>query len=153
MATMQRSKLRDSVQTWKQKAIRRGKQLKQAHKRLRDLVQSRDRWKRKAQTRQARILQLHAEVQRLTHAKKNLRPPLSIYPQPSDDPDVSGPEVADVVQFSSRLEEQCHRPSVSEGAPPNGSAEHDSPLGAEARVLFADTPKRAGRRLDHLSGS
>ncbi len=57
MATMQRSKLRDSVPTWKQKAIRHGTQLKQAHKRLRDLVQSRDRWKRKAQTRQARILQ------------------------------------------------------------------------------------------------
>jgi len=57
MATMQRSKLRDSVQTWKQKAIRRGKQLKQANKRLRDLVQSRDQWTRKAQTRQARISQ------------------------------------------------------------------------------------------------
>jgi len=85
--------------------------------------------------------------------KKNLRLPLSISSQSSDDPDVSGPEVTDVGQFSSRLEKQCHRPSVSEGAPPNGRAEHDSTLGPEARVVSADMPKRAGRRLDHLPGS
>ncbi len=70
MATMQRSKLRHAIQTWKQKAIRRGQQLKQATKRLRELAQSREQWKRKAQARQTRIAQLCAEVQRLKHAKK-----------------------------------------------------------------------------------
>lgn len=70
MATMQRSKLRHAIQTWKQKAIRRGQQLKQANKRLRELTQSRDQWKRKAQTRQTRIAQLCVEVQRLKSAKK-----------------------------------------------------------------------------------
>ncbi len=71
MATMQRSKLRHAIQTWKQKATQRGKQLKQVNKRLRELAQSRDQWKRKAQARQTRIAQLCAEVQRLKHAKKN----------------------------------------------------------------------------------
>ena len=65
MATMQRSKLRQSLQTWKNKAIHRRKQLKQANKRLRELGQSRDQWKRKAQAGQARIVALQAENRRL----------------------------------------------------------------------------------------
>jgi len=75
MATMQRSKLWRSVQTWKTKAIRRGKQLKQATKRVRELEQSRDQWKRKAQARHTKLSALQAEVQclrqRLDTAEKN----------------------------------------------------------------------------------
>lgn len=75
MATMQRSKLRQSMQTWKTKAIRRGRQLKQVNKRVRELEQSRDQWKRKAQTRHTQLVALQDEVQRLRHrlgtAEKN----------------------------------------------------------------------------------
>lgn len=106
MATMQRSKLRQSIQAWKQRALRRGKQLKQANKRLRDLVQSRDRWKQKAQARQTRIAQLHAEVQRLKQTKKIGRLPLPICAQPSNHSDARRPQVTNVSQFSSRLETQ-----------------------------------------------
>ena len=65
MATIQRSKLRQSVQTWKSKAIRRGKQLKQLHKRVKELGHSREQWKLKAQAGQARIAALQAENRRL----------------------------------------------------------------------------------------
>ncbi len=106
MATMQRSKLRQAIHTWKQKAIRRGKQLKLANKRLRDLAQSRDRWKGKAQARLAQLAQFHAEIQRLKGAKKIGRPPLPICAQPANHPDAHCPQIADVSQFSSRLEKQ-----------------------------------------------
>jgi hypothetical protein len=49
MTTGQRSKLQHAVQAWKTKALRRGQQLKQANKRVRELTQSRDQWKQKAQ--------------------------------------------------------------------------------------------------------
>lgn len=74
MATMQRSKLRQSVQTWKNTAIRRGRQLKQVNKRLKELLHSRDQWKRKAQARHTKITDLQAEIrqlrQRLDSAEK-----------------------------------------------------------------------------------
>ncbi len=87
MATMQRSKLRQSVHTWKSKAIRRGKQLKQIHKRLRELGQSRDQWKLKAQAGQARIAALQAENRRLRQYLDTAKKTPS--PGPVDTPTVS----------------------------------------------------------------
>ncbi len=110
MTTRQRSKLQHTAQAWKTKALRRGQQLKQANKRIRELTQSRDQWKRKAQARHATLSALHVEVkrlrQRLDGSEKNRRPPLSICPQSSDHPDVSRPQTPDIGQFSSRCQKQ-----------------------------------------------
>ncbi|MCP4400464.1 MAG: hypothetical protein GY801_24565 [bacterium] len=67
MAPIQRSKLCHSLHTWKTKAIRRGKLLKQANTRVRELTQSRDQWKHKAQTRQTMLTTARSEVRRLRH--------------------------------------------------------------------------------------
>jgi chromosome segregation ATPase len=87
MATIQLSKLRQSVQTWKNKAIRRGKQLKQLHKRVRELGQSREQWKSKAQAGQARIAALQAENRRLRRELDTAKKTPS--PGPVDTPTVS----------------------------------------------------------------
>jgi uncharacterized coiled-coil DUF342 family protein len=87
MAAIQLSKLRQSVHTWKNKAIRRGKQLKQIHKRVKELGQSRDRWKLKAQTGQARIAVLQAENRQLHRELEMTKKRPS--PAPVDTPTVS----------------------------------------------------------------
>ncbi len=72
MTTGQRSKLQHAVQAWKTKALRRGQQLKQANKRIRELTQSRDQWKRKAQARHATLSAVRVEV---THLRQRLGGP------------------------------------------------------------------------------
>ena len=62
MTTGQRSKLQHAVQAWKTKALRRGQQLKQANKRVREVTQSRDQWKRKAQARHATLSALRVAL-------------------------------------------------------------------------------------------
>jgi cell shape-determining protein MreC len=78
MATTQRSKLQQSVQRWKNKAIQRGKSLKQLKKRLKELVASRNHWKRKAQDRQTQMIALQRENrqlrQHLNSTEKNPSP-------------------------------------------------------------------------------
>ena len=69
MPTLQRSKLRHSIQTWKEKALARRTQLKALKKRIAELVQSRDAWKQKAQQRQHQIMELQAENARLATLK------------------------------------------------------------------------------------
>ena len=78
MAPMQRSKLRQSAQRWKHKAIQRGTVLKHLKKRLKELKASRNHWKRKALDRQAKITALQRENrqlrQRVTVAQKKSSP-------------------------------------------------------------------------------
>ena len=69
MPTCQRSKLRHSIQTWKEKALARRARIKALQKRIAELVQSRDAWKRKAQQWQQQFLDLQAENARLQARK------------------------------------------------------------------------------------
>ncbi len=80
MTTTQRSKLQQSIQRWKNKAIQRGKSLKQLNKRLKELAASRNQWKRNAQARHPQLIAVQRENrqlrQRLNAAEKNASPGL-----------------------------------------------------------------------------
>jgi hypothetical protein len=66
MPTLQRSKLRQSIQTWKEKALARRARIKALKKRIVELIQSREAWKRKAQQYQHQNKALLAENARLS---------------------------------------------------------------------------------------